>query len=69
MKVKVHLLQGLVSEFSRLTGAPISSSWSQNVTHVIASTNEVGACKRTLKYLMAILGGKWILTLDCKLEF
>ncbi|KAJ4754588.1 Protein BREAST CANCER SUSCEPTIBILITY 1-like protein [Rhynchospora pubera] len=56
--------KGLVSEFSRLIGAPISSSWSQNVTHVITSTNEAGACKRTLKYLMAILSGKWILTLD-----
>ncbi|KAJ3698801.1 hypothetical protein LUZ61_002506 [Rhynchospora tenuis] len=56
--------KGLVSEFSRLIGAPISSSWSQNVTHVITSTNEAGACKRTLKYLMAILNGKWILTLD-----
>ncbi|KAF3327538.1 protein BREAST CANCER SUSCEPTIBILITY 1 [Carex littledalei] len=56
--------KGLVSEFSMLIGSPISSSWSQNITHVIASTNEVGACKRTLKYLMAILSGKWILTID-----
>ncbi|KAJ3696143.1 hypothetical protein LUZ60_001520 [Juncus effusus] len=54
----------LVSEFSKLTGAQISKCWSPNITHVIASTNEKGACKRTLKYLMAILNGKWIITLD-----
>ncbi|KAL5996963.1 hypothetical protein ACLOJK_007889 [Asimina triloba] len=54
----------LLSEFSALTGVRISKTWSANVTHVIASTNEMGACTRTLKFLMAILSGRWILKID-----
>lgn len=36
------------------------------MTHVIAGTDEQGAARRTLKYLMAILEGKWIVQADCK---
>ena len=35
--------------------------------HVIAETDAQGACTRTLKVLMAILNGRWILKIDCKL--
>lgn len=56
--------KGIVSEFAKLTGVPISTSWSPSVTHVIASTDLSGACKRTLKFLMAILYGKWIVSMD-----
>ncbi|KAG2260390.1 hypothetical protein Bca52824_079684 [Brassica carinata] len=41
--------------------ATISRYWNPSVTHVIASTNEEGACTRTLKVLMGILNGKWII--------
>ncbi|KAF9614156.1 hypothetical protein IFM89_015626 [Coptis chinensis] len=34
------------------------------VTHIIASTDENGACRRTLKFLSGILEGKWILKID-----
>ncbi|KAM7521740.1 hypothetical protein LguiA_011642 [Lonicera macranthoides] len=44
--------------------ATVTSCWKTNVTHVIAATDGKGACKRTLKVLMAILNGRWILTLD-----
>ncbi|XP_073004975.1 protein BREAST CANCER SUSCEPTIBILITY 1 homolog [Typha latifolia] len=54
----------IVSEFRKLTGVQILKSWSPTVTHVIASTDRTGACKRTLKFLMAILNGKWIVTID-----
>ncbi|KAG8086067.1 hypothetical protein GUJ93_ZPchr0010g9177 [Zizania palustris] len=54
----------IVSEFAKLAGVPISTSWSPNVTHVIASTDPSGACKRTLKFLMAILNGRWIISID-----
>ncbi|KAM0872487.1 hypothetical protein ACQ4PT_038698 [Festuca glaucescens] len=56
--------KGVVSEFAKLAGLPISTSWSPSVTHVIASTDLSGACKRTLKFLMAILNGKWIVSID-----
>ncbi|CAA6655321.1 unnamed protein product [Spirodela intermedia] len=53
-----------VAKFARLTGAVLSKDWRPSVTHVIASTDPFGACSRTLKFLMAILSGKWVLTID-----
>lgn len=50
--------------FARLTGATISKTWSPAVTHVVASTDADGACRRTLKFLMSILEGKWVLKID-----
>ncbi|KAG2618228.1 hypothetical protein PVAP13_3NG258255 [Panicum virgatum] len=56
--------KGIVSEFAKIAGVPISTSWNPSVTHVIAKTDLSGACKRTLKFLMAILNGKWVLSID-----
>jgi hypothetical protein len=39
-----------------------------SVTHVITSVNDEGMCARTLKYLNAVLLGKWILNIECKFE-
>ncbi|CAA7405401.1 unnamed protein product [Spirodela intermedia] len=52
-----------VSELAKLAGVLLSKGWSSAVTHVIASVDEEGACRRTLKYLMAIAEGKWILNM------
>lgn len=68
LKLKYHGwlgLQTVITEFAELSGVTISRKWEPNVTHVIASINENGACKRTLKFMMAILEGKWILSIDC----
>ena len=51
----------------RLCGVTVLKTWDSRVTHVIASVDENGACRRTLKYLMGIIEGKWILTFECKL--
>jgi hypothetical protein len=59
-------MQERLAEFSVLTGASLVKVWSSNVTHVIAGTDGQGAARRTLKYLMAILEGKWIVQADCK---
>ncbi|GJM89024.1 hypothetical protein PR202_ga05620 [Eleusine coracana subsp. coracana] len=56
--------KAIVSEFAKMVGVPVSTCWSPSVTHVIASTDQSGACKRTLKSLMAILNGKWIVSID-----
>nr|GMD09240.1 protein BREAST CANCER SUSCEPTIBILITY 1 homolog [Ipomoea batatas] len=56
--------RALVSDFERLSGATVLKTWDPSVTHIIASTNEKGACKRTFKFLMGVLGGKWILTIE-----
>ncbi|CAI9773294.1 unnamed protein product [Fraxinus pennsylvanica] len=54
----------IVSEFAKLSRVTILKSWDLSVTHVIASTDENGSCRRTLKFLMGILEGKWILSVE-----
>lgn len=54
----------MLVKFANMCGATVCKFWNPSVTHVIAATDEKGACTRTLKVLMAILGGKWILTID-----
>ncbi|KAA8550722.1 hypothetical protein F0562_002406 [Nyssa sinensis] len=54
----------LLVKFASICGATVSKFWKPNVTHVIAATDAEGACSRTLKVLMAILNGKWILRID-----
>ncbi|OVA11844.1 BRCT domain [Macleaya cordata] len=56
--------KNLLSKFARISGVTVSKNWKPNVTHVIASTDEMGACSRTLKFLMAILNGTWVLKID-----
>ncbi|XP_074556665.1 LOW QUALITY PROTEIN: BRCA1-associated RING domain protein 1-like [Curcuma longa] len=56
--------KNILVEFVTLSGASTSSVWNSSITHVIAATDEHGACSRTLKVLMAILGGKWILRVE-----
>ncbi|KAJ0239392.1 Protein BREAST CANCER SUSCEPTIBILITY 1 [Hirschfeldia incana] len=56
--------KSVISEFAELSGVTISRKWEPRVTHVIASINENGACKRTLKFMMGVLEGKWILSID-----
>ncbi|KAL8240736.1 hypothetical protein R6Q59_014091 [Mikania micrantha] len=51
-------------DFARNNGALVSKYWKDNVTHVIAAVDSNGACTRTLKVLMAILNGKWIVTTE-----
>lgn len=54
----------IISDFERISKVTLLKKWDSNVTHIIASTDENGACKRTLKYLMGILEGKWILDVN-----
>ncbi|KAM7258640.1 hypothetical protein ACFE04_014381 [Oxalis oulophora] len=54
----------VVSEFEGLSGTKVLKNWDSSVTHVIASTDENKACKRTLKVLMGTLEGKWILSIE-----
>ncbi|XP_062080026.1 BRCA1-associated RING domain protein 1 [Humulus lupulus] len=54
----------LLVTFGKMKGAAVSKFWSPNVSHVIAATDEKGACTRTLKVLMAISNGRWIVNVD-----
>ncbi|KAF7842918.1 protein BREAST CANCER SUSCEPTIBILITY 1-like protein isoform X1 [Senna tora] len=58
------LERDVVSEFERATKVTVLKKWDASVTHVIASIDENGACKRTLKVLQGILEGKWILNVE-----
>ncbi|KAG2720213.1 hypothetical protein I3760_02G026800 [Carya illinoinensis] len=57
----------LVLKFASMCGATVTKCSKSNVTHVIATTDAQDACTRTLKVLMAILNGRWILKIGCKL--
>lgn len=50
--------------FASRIGATVTKFWTPDVTHVIAATDSNGACARTLKVLMGILNGQWILKMD-----
>ncbi|XP_050369496.1 protein BREAST CANCER SUSCEPTIBILITY 1 homolog [Argentina anserina] len=52
-----------VTEFERLSGLTVLKKWDFSITHVVVPTDENGACRRTLKVLMGILEGKWILSM------
>ncbi|XP_074279045.1 BRCA1-associated RING domain protein 1 [Silene latifolia] len=54
----------MLVKFANLCGATVTRNWTPEVTHVIAGTDANGACSRTLKVLMAILKGRWILKTD-----
>ncbi|XP_048141046.1 protein BREAST CANCER SUSCEPTIBILITY 1 homolog [Rhodamnia argentea] len=54
----------MVSQFGKASRAKVVQKWNPTVTHVIASADENGACKRTFKVLMGILEGKWILSVE-----
>ncbi|XP_022890588.1 BRCA1-associated RING domain protein 1-like isoform X2 [Olea europaea var. sylvestris] len=54
----------LLVKFATMSGATVFKFWNPKVTHVIAATNAEGACSRTSIFLMAIMSGCWILTMD-----
>ncbi|KAK7332153.1 hypothetical protein VNO80_28901 [Phaseolus coccineus] len=54
----------IVSKFESVSKVTVLKNWDSSVTHVIASTDENGACRRTLKVLLGILEGKWILKVE-----
>ncbi|KAL3849996.1 hypothetical protein ACJIZ3_011878 [Penstemon smallii] len=54
----------LLLKFASACGATVLKFWSPKVTHVIAATDTNGSCSRTLKVLMAILNGRWVLPMD-----
>ncbi|XWS31387.1 hypothetical protein CRYUN_Cryun23aG0071500 [Craigia yunnanensis] len=54
----------LLVKFAKDIGVTVTKFWKPDITHVIASTDESGACTRTLKVLMAISNGNWVLKID-----
>ncbi|XP_042491747.1 BRCA1-associated RING domain protein 1-like [Macadamia integrifolia] len=56
--------KNILAKFAKMIGATVAKVWKPNVTHVIAATDEMGACSRTVKVLMAILHGRWVLKMD-----
>lgn len=54
----------ILNQFEYHSGVTTTNNWSSNVTHVLANTNEHGACGRTRKVLLAILAGKWVVNVN-----
>ncbi|KAE8685474.1 Breast cancer associated RING 1, putative isoform 3 [Hibiscus syriacus] len=61
---KVLFWKFLLIKFAKMIGVIVTKFWRSDVTHVIAFTDENGACTRTLKVLMAISNGKWVLNIN-----
>ena len=51
----------MLIKFANLCGVTVTKYWNPNVTHVIAAADANGACTMTLKVLITILNGRWIL--------
>ncbi|KAG6519486.1 hypothetical protein ZIOFF_022980 [Zingiber officinale] len=54
--------KNLLVELASLIGGKVVERWTPEVTHVIVSTSQCGACRRTYDFLLAVLSWKWILT-------
>ncbi|CAI5941403.1 unnamed protein product [Closterium sp. NIES-64] len=49
-------------KFADAMGAQLTSDWSPRVTHLLVGTDSEGKARRTLKMVMAILHGQWVLS-------
>ncbi|KAK7109657.1 hypothetical protein V1264_013658 [Littorina saxatilis] len=56
--------RGLLQKCATKLHARVVEEYTAEVTHVISSVNADGQCPRTTKYLQAVLGGKWIVSVD-----
>ncbi|TYJ04326.1 hypothetical protein E1A91_A12G084900v1 [Gossypium mustelinum] len=56
--IELVYMQFLLVKFAKMISVTVSKFWRPDVAHVTASTDENGACTRTLKVLMAILNGR-----------
>uniref|UniRef100_J3M8A4 PHD-type domain-containing protein n=2 Tax=Oryza brachyantha TaxID=4533 RepID=J3M8A4_ORYBR len=52
-----------LKEFASWTNATVANEWTENVTHVIVGKSGDSACSRSYEVLMALLFGKWVLTI------
>ncbi len=58
-----HLNSNQKKEMSRLAAElkwTIATEYNASVTHLVVNTDNEGRCRRTLKYLLALLNRKWI---------
>ncbi|XP_035233173.1 BRCA1-associated RING domain protein 1-like isoform X2 [Stegodyphus dumicola] len=54
---------------AQLLKADIVDEFNHNVSHIITSCDSMGNCTRTMKVLMGMLSGKWIINSQCKSVF
>ncbi|KAG6519485.1 hypothetical protein ZIOFF_022979 [Zingiber officinale] len=54
--------KNLLVQLASLIGGKVIERWTPEVTHVIVSTSQCGACRRTYDFLLTVLSWKWILT-------
>ena len=61
-----EFLRCRATQFRRLKGVALTFDFNMNVTHVVCSSDSKHLCSRTLKYLMAVVFGKWVVSFDCR---
>ncbi|XP_013404512.1 BRCA1-associated RING domain protein 1-like [Lingula anatina] len=49
---------------AKLLNAGLATDFSLEVTHVVTTVNAEGMCPRTMKYLQAVLTGKWVVNFE-----
>eukprot|EP00743_Colponemidia_sp_Colp-15_P009765 GILK01010690.1.p1 GENE.GILK01010690.1~~GILK01010690.1.p1 ORF type:complete len:349 (-),score=59.40 GILK01010690.1:117-1163(-) len=57
-------MQAKVMRFMSLCNGSVADRFDSQVTHLLVSTNKRGLARRTMKYLFAILAGKWIVNTE-----
>ena len=55
-----------MQEFASWTDATVVNEWTENVTHVIVGKSAGSAWSRSYEVLMALLFGKWVVTVGCQ---
>lgn len=58
--------QDSLQEFASWTDATVVNEWTENVTHVIVGKSAGSAWSRSYEVLMALLIGKWVVTVGCQ---
>ncbi|KAK9835892.1 hypothetical protein WJX74_010361 [Apatococcus lobatus] len=51
----------LLEQLRDASSASLVSEWTSSVTHVVCGTSDNSRAKRTMKYLLGIASGKWVL--------
>lgn len=53
-------------KFATRNSAITKQFWRENVTHVVISSENSSIFRRAFEFLMAILFGKWVISIECK---
>lgn len=65
--LKSKMLEGIRVLETKL-GGKLMNEFSSEVTHVVAIPDKSNRIKRTIKYMLGVLAGCWVVSYDCGLS-